>query len=217
MKNEPVFVLLAGGKSDRMGVDKGLLKYKHTFWILEQLNRISKTSIKTVYIGLGYNSLHYFDAISWFKDSLINDADYQGLKIKTIVNPTPELGSFSTLQTILKNINPGCDVLLSPIDVPLLNTDELNKIISEKNNIVMPNFEGKNGHPIKMGGIFWQKLISLNVSEINSRLDLQIKKVNSEEVSIIKVHDASIIKNLNTKTAWISYLNEEKNNILFED
>jgi hypothetical protein len=61
-----------------------------------------------------------------------------------------------------------------------------------------------------MATIFWQKLISLNVADENSRLDLQIKKVNPKEILIVKVNDASIIKNLNTKTAWISYLNEEK-------
>ena len=211
MENETVFVLLAGGKSDRMGVDKGLLKYKHTFWILVQLNRISKTSIKTVYIGLGYNNEHYFEAIPWLKDAITDFVDYQGLKIKTIVNPTPELGSFSTLQTVLKNINSSCDVLLSPIDVPLLNPEELNKIIAAKNNIVMPNFEGKNGHPIKTDVNFWKKLVSLNISEENSRLDLQIKKLNPEEITMIKVSDASAVKNLNTKATWISYLNEEKN------
>ncbi len=212
MENETAFVLLAGGKSERMGVAKGLLKYKHTFWILEQLNRISKTSIKTVYIGLGFNSQHYFDAIPWLKDSLSNNVYYQELKIKTIVNPTPELGSFSTLQEVLKNINLGCAVLLSPIDVPLLNTEELNKIISIKNNIVIPNFEGKNGHPIKMNADFWQKLISLDITEEDSRLDLQLKKATSQEISIVDVADASVIKNLNTKAAWISYLNEEKIN-----
>ncbi|HEY9221432.1 MAG TPA: NTP transferase domain-containing protein [Lutibacter sp.] len=211
MENETVFVLLAGGKSERMGVDKGLLKYKHTFWILEQLNRISKTTISKVYIGLGFNSQNYLDAISWFKTALNNEADYQGLKVRIIVNPTPEMGSFSTLQTVLKNINSGCDVLLCPIDIPLLNSDELNKIIAVKNNIVMPNFEGKNGHPIKMAASFWQKLVSLNIAEENSRLDLQIKKLNVKEISIIKVNDASIVKNLNTKTAWVSYLNEQKN------
>jgi CTP:molybdopterin cytidylyltransferase MocA len=211
MENETVFVLLAGGKSERMGVAKGLLKYKHTFWILEQLNRISKISIKTVYLGLGYNAQHYFDAILWLKDSLNNEIEYQGLKIKTIVNPTPEFGSFSTLQTVLKNINSACDVLVSPIDVPLLNIDELNNIISAKNNIVMPNYEGKNGHPIKMAASFWQKLVSLDISEENSRLDSQIKKATPEEISIIKVNDASVVKNLNTKTVWVSFLNEEKN------
>ncbi|MDO9275451.1 MAG: NTP transferase domain-containing protein [Lutibacter sp.] len=210
MENDTVFGLLAGGKSERMGVAKGLLKYKQTFWILEQLNRISKTSIKTVYIGLGYNYQNYFAAIPWLKDALINFVDYQGLKVKIVVNPTPELGSFSTLQTVLKNINYDVDVLLAPIDVPILNSDELNIIIAAKNKIVMPNFEGKNGHPIKMGVKFWKKLISLNVSGENSRLDLQIKKLNSEEISIIKLKDASIVKNLNTKTAWISFLNEEE-------
>ncbi|HEY9168160.1 MAG TPA: NTP transferase domain-containing protein [Lutibacter sp.] len=212
MENEPVFVLLAGGKSERMGVAKGLLKYKHTFWILEQLNRIAKTSVKMVYIGLGYNSQHYFDAIPWFKDSIFNDAEYQGLKVKIIINPVPEFGSFSTFQTVLKNINSGCDVLVCPIDVPLLNSEALNNIIKTKNNIVMPNFEGKNGHPIKMNAVFWQKLLFLNVSDENYRLDLQIKKTNLEEISIIKVNDASVIKNLNTKATWRSFLNEEKNN-----
>lgn len=212
MENEPVFVLLAGGKSERMGVAKGLLKYKHTFWILEQLNRISSAKIKTVYIGLGYNNEHYFDAIPWLKDAITDFVDYQGLKIKTIVNPTPELGSFYTLQTVLKNINSNVDVLLMPIDVPLLNSEELNNIIAAKYSIVMPNFEGKNGHPIKMNVNFWKNLVSLNISEENSRLDLQIKKLNPEEITMIKVSDASAVKNLNTKAAWISYLNEEEEN-----
>ena len=210
MENETVFVLLAGGKSERMGVVKGLLKYKHTFWILEQLNRISKTSIKTVYIGLGYNNEHYFKAIPWLKDALTNKVDYQGLKVKTIINKTPELGSFSTLQTVLKNINSNVNVLLMPIDVPLLNSEELNNIIAAKNSIVMPNFKGKNGHPIKMNVNFWKNLVSLNISDENSRLDLQIKKLNPEEITMIKVSDASSVKNLNTKAAWISFLDEEE-------
>jgi len=210
MEDNTVFLLLAGGKSERMGVAKGLLKYKHTFWILEQLNRISKTTISEVHIGFGYNYEHYFDAIPWLKDALNNFIDYQGLKVKIIINSSPEFGSFSTLKTVLKNINSGCNVLLSPIDVPVLNSDELNKLIAAKNSIIMPNFEGKNGHPINMAANFWKKLISLNVSDENSRLDLQIKKLNSEEISIIKVNDASVIKNLNTKTAWISFLNEEE-------
>ena len=211
MENDTVFVLLAGGKSERMGVDKGLLKYKHTFWILEQLNRISTTKIKRAFIGLGYNYEHYFDAIPWLATAVQNEVDYQGLKVKIVINQAPELGSFSTLQKVLKNVNSNCAVLLSNIDVPLLNSEELNNILSAKNKIVIPNFEGKNGHPIKMAFNFWKKLLSLNTSEENSRLDVQIKKLNSEEITIIKVNDASTVKNLNTKTAWISYLNEEKN------
>jgi CTP:molybdopterin cytidylyltransferase MocA len=205
---ETVFVLLAGGKSERMGVDKGLLKYKHTFWILEQLNRISKTKIKLVYIGLGFNYRNYFDAVPWFKTALSNGVDYQGLKIRTVINPTPELGLFSTLHTVLNQLKTTSEILINPIDVPLLNSAELNKIISAKNNIVIPNFEGKNGHPIKIDAKYWEYLRTLNITDEDARLDLQIKKINPQEISIVKVKDASIIKNLNTKAAWLDFLNE---------
>jgi CTP:molybdopterin cytidylyltransferase MocA len=208
MENETVFVLLAGGKSERMGVDKGLLKYKHTFWILEQLNRISKTKIKKVYIGLGFNYLNYFNAIPWFKNALKNDIDFQGLKVKIILNKNPVMGSFSTLQTVLTAIDSTKNVILNHIDIPILNSTELTKIISTKNEIVIPTFEGENGHPIKMSCKFWQQLLPLNLNDEFSRLDFQIKKTNIIKISKIEVFDNAILKNLNNKTAWISFLNE---------
>jgi len=208
MKNNTVFVLLAGGKSERMGVDKGLLKYKQTYWILEQLNRISKTTISEVYIGLGHNYQHYFDAIPWFENAINNYVDFQDLKVKIAINQHPEQGSFSTLQTALKTIDSTYSVLLNHIDIPILNSKELQKIIETKNSIVIPNFEGKNGHPIKMDCKFWLQLLNLKVDDKYTRLDFQIKKINPIKISNIEVLDNAILKNLNTKTAWISFLNE---------
>ena len=206
MENNTVFVLLAGGKSERMGVDKGLLKYQQTFWILEQLNRISKTTIKTVYIGLGYHYENYFNAIPWLKKAVQTAIDFQELQIKAVINEHPELGSFSTLQTVLQTIDSNCSVLVSHIDIPMVNSIELQKIIDVKNTIVIPNFEGKNGHPIKMGTPFWKKLIPLKISDIDARLDFQIKKVNPSQISTITVLDKNSIQNLNTKKDWSRYL-----------
>lgn len=208
MGNNTVFVLLAGGKSERMGVDKGLLKYKQTFWVLEQLNRISKTTVTTVFLGLGYNYQHYFDAIPWFKNAVNDYANFQGLSIKIVINKQPEFGTFSTLQTVLKKINLNCSVLLNHIDIPILNSKELQKIIDTNNSIVIPNFEGRNGHPIKMNSTFWKKLLTLKVDDENTRLDIQIKKINPIKISIIEVFDKAILKNLNTKKDWISFLDE---------
>ena len=206
MQNNTVFVLLAGGKSERMGVAKGLLKYKHTFWILEQLERISKSTISEVYIGLGYNYQHYFEAIPWFKKAVSNFKNFQNLNVKVIINKTPELGSFSTLQTVLKQINLTKNIVLNPIDIPILNFTELNKIISTKNKVVFPNFEGKNGHPIKMNPSFWKNLLRLNSIDKEARLDVQLKKESPIKTSIIEVFDRDILYNLNTKKDWISYL-----------
>lgn len=207
MENNTVFVLLAGGKSERMGVAKGLLKYKHTYWILEQLNRISRSKIKEVVIGLGYNYQHYFDAIPWFESALTEVIDFQGLNIKIIINRTPELGPFSTLQTCIKEIDSTNSVALTHIDIPILNSTELNKIISKKNDIVFPNFKGKNGHPIKMNPSIWNYLILINPSDKDARLDVQLKKINPAKTSIIEISDRAILYNFNTKKEWISFLN----------
>lgn len=206
MKNNTAFVLLAGGKSERMGVAKGLLKYQQTYWILEQLQRISRVNIKEIYIGLGYNFQHYFNAIPWLQNAQNIFVEYKGMNVKVVINKNPELGSFSTLQTVLKEIPKTSEIVLNHIDIPVLNSEELAKIIATNNEIVRPNFEGKNGHPIKMKCSFWKSLINLDISDKNARLDFQLKKVNPTKISTVEVFDRAIIINLNTKTAWKTFL-----------
>ena len=208
MENNPVFVLLAGGESNRMGLAKGLLKYQHTFWILEQLDRISKSNISTVYIGLGYNHQHYFDAIPWFSDTIKEFRKYQSLNIKIIINSNPEFGSFSTLQAVLTEINSKSDIIVNPIDVPILKSTALNKILNVKNEVVIPSYEHKKGHPIKISSSFSKFLACINISDNEARLDFQIKKLSPAKISIIEVKDSNILKNMNTRKDWISFLKE---------
>ncbi|MCF6167905.1 NTP transferase domain-containing protein [Lutibacter sp.] len=206
MVNDTVFILLAGGKSERMGVDKGLLKYQQTFWIIEQLLRISKTTISEVFIGLGYNYQHYFKAIPWFKNALLNPVNFNGLTISVVLNKHPELGSFATLQSVLTGIKASRNILLNPIDIPILNFKELYKIVETCNTIVIPSFKGKNGHPIKINSTFWKQLLTVDLKNEDARLDYQLKKLPAKDISFIKVDDDSIIENLNTRQEWICFL-----------
>jgi CTP:molybdopterin cytidylyltransferase MocA len=210
MKNNTVFVLLAGGKSERMGIPKGLLEYQNTYWILELINRISASSITEVYVGLGYHQEEYSNKIPWFTEALLHFVVYKNLKIRVVINQNPELGSFSTLQTVLQQIPKNKSVLINPIDVPMLNTAELQTIIETQNQIVLPNFEGKNGHPIKLEPEFWNSLLLLDPTNKNSRLDLEIKKMNLSSVTTVSVTDPCIIKNLNTQNDWLAYLNSNQ-------
>lgn len=211
MENNTVFVLLAGGKSERMGVDKGLLKYQQTFWILEQLTRISKTSISEVYIGLGFNYQYYFNAIPWLEDAVTKSINFQNLHINVVINKYPELGTFSTLQTVLKELESTCNILLSHIDIPILNSEEFQAILKLNNNVVIPNFNGKNGHPIKINAPFLQQLQKIDITHEEARLDVQIKKLNPSEITNVEVFDQVILQNLNTKKDWISFLNRNSN------
>lgn len=206
MENNPVFVLLAGGKSERMGIPKGLLEYPNTYWILEQINRIASSTITEVYIGLGYHHEEYLNKIPWFAQAQLDFVIYNNLKVKILVNQNPQLGSFSTLQTVLEQIPKNKSVLINPIDIPILNATELQNIIETHNQIVLPNFEDKNGHPIKLHPEFWNTLLLLNPTDENSRLDLEIKKTIPSKITSLSVTDSCILKNLNTPNDWEAYL-----------
>lgn len=205
MKNDTVFVLLAGGKSERMGIAKGLLEYQNTYWILEQINRISTSTVTEVYIGLGHHSQEYLNKLPLLKQAQLDFALYKNVKVRVVINQNPELGPFSTIQTVLHQIPKNKSVLINPIDVPILNTAELQTIIETQNQVVLPNFEGKNGHPIKLQTAFWNPLLQLNPADENSRLDLEIKKLNVSKITQIEVTDSSILKNLNTPNDWIEF------------
>lgn len=205
MGNDTVFVLLAGGKSERMGVAKGLLPYQNSYWIWEQIDRITSSSLTEFYIGLGHNYTEYINKIPLLQQAQLEFVSYKKIQIRVIINKNPELGSFSTLQTILQQIPKNKSVLINPIDIPILNTAELQTIIETQNQIVLPNFKGKNGHPIKLHPEFWNPLLLLDPSEENSRLDVEIKKINPPQITAITVTDSSILKNLNTQSDWMEY------------
>lgn len=209
MKNNIAFVLLAGGKSERMGTPKGLLNYNNHFWIIEQLQRIDCKLIKEVYIGLGFDYEVYFKEIPWLTAAHIQSVTYENLLIRVVINKNPELESFSTLLSVLNIIPKEYDILFQPIDIPLLNKIDLLKITSSKKTIVMPFFEEKNGHPIKLSSSFCNNLRRLNPSDSKNRLDIEIKKIGSNEVERIEVMDLSINKNLNTPKDWTEYINKK--------
>lgn len=210
MEKIPILIILAGGKSSRMGYPKGLLAHNNTFWLLSQIENFTG---EEVYIGLGFDYQKYFDGIPWLQKAVENPQNYQQKKVNVVINKTPEFGLFSTLQSVLKTLDKprtDKDVLILPIDVPLLKSSELEKIILTENKIVIPTYKNKNGHPVKLTPKFWKSLLVLNVSEDNSRLDVQIKKRNASEISFVEINDASILKNLNMPKDWQEFLLNSK-------
>ena len=210
MDESPVLILLAGGKSTRMGSPKGLLNFNGTLWILEQISRYKHVKEPKVYIGLGFDNRLYFEAIPWFTKALDDFYLFDGIEVKVVINNQPEFGAFSTLQAVLKKVEINTTVLIQPIDVPILNSQSLASIINRDKDIVIPKCDTKNGHPVKLKSEFWNRLISLDKSSKNARLDLQIKSTNTSSVTYTKVIDTSIYQNINTKVDWNSFLN--KNN-----
>lgn len=210
MDTLPVLIILCGGKSKRMGTPKGLLSYHGTPWLLEQIWRYNVVDKAKVYIGLGYDYKLYFEAIPWLKEAAKDGYVFKGIDCKTFVNSNPKLGPFSTLVNVLRYVDKTRSVLILPIDVPLLNSDDLQYIINENNTIVIPQFNNKNGHPVLLRPDFWNKLLSVNLHAHEARLDIQIKASNNLNISYISISDNSVSQNINTYDDWEKFM--QKNN-----
>ncbi|MCK0131327.1 nucleotidyltransferase family protein [Flavobacteriaceae bacterium F08102] len=202
---KPVLVILAGGQSSRMGEPKGLLDFRGTPWILEQVSRFNLWSYAKVYIGLGYEAQDYLDEIPWFETAVHNFCEYETSQVRVFVNPNPSHGPFSTLQMVLSNITEVGPVLVLPIDVPLMNHRDLALFVKEKNEVVVPVFQGQTGHPVLLSSAFCSSLITLDPSSTTARLDTQIKKLETSKITKFQVKDDSVTLNLNFSRDWQKY------------
>jgi molybdopterin-guanine dinucleotide biosynthesis protein A len=199
----PTLIILAGGKSSRMGFPKGLLSLDNEYWLLRQINQFIG---ETILIGLGYDYQEYLESIPWLQKAIDKPYIYKDKKVSVVINLQPELGPFSTLQQVLLTVKNKENILVNPIDVPLADNKTQELIISSNSLITIPMFEIKKGHPVNLKHEFWKTLLELDKNDSESRLDTQIKKRNASKISFVKVSDASCIKNFNTPTDWHEFV-----------
>ncbi len=102
-------VVLAGGKSSRMGENKALLDYKGKPLVRHMINILESTGLTDIYIS----------------------GDLEGYNcIKDIV---PRQGPAHAMNNILKSFHGHSGVIFIPIDMPLLSPDILNILLEQDN------------------------------------------------------------------------------------
>jgi CTP:molybdopterin cytidylyltransferase MocA len=206
-------ILLAGGKSSRMGVAKGLLPYNGRSWLLEQLDRFAAAGGRQAVVVLGYRSDEYCHAISWLQDACEHPVEYHGLKVSACVNPTPELGPFSSIQAGTRTVAERMTVdgaYILPIDVPCPRETvwaALAEAHTEQTAVCMPRFGGRGGHPVLLSAAFLTQIMAESPESEDARLDRQIRKLEAELIEQVVVDDDSISLNLNTPERWQEYVN----------
>lgn len=149
MARSPNFagLILAAGDSTRMGRDKALLPWQTKTFLGAAMESLAPHTELLIVVG-GKNA------------ESLKPIIYAAAGAYLVVNPAPELGQFSSLQTGLREVlNRGRDAaIVTLVDRPPARPETVEALRDRFLEIcgsgwwaVVPDFKGRHGHPIVVG------------------------------------------------------------------
>jgi molybdenum cofactor cytidylyltransferase len=117
-------------------------------------------------------------------------------------NPNPERGQFSSLQTGLHDVlGRGRDsAMITLVDRPPASASTLNRLVGEFRKkahgvwAVVPEFQGKHGHPILIG----REMIEAFLRAPASASAREIEHGNQQRIAYVTVDDPAVAANVDT-------------------
>ena len=178
MKREITGFILTGGKSNRMGIDKGLCYYKNTPFINWIYNELSSLCNEVYLIG--------------------SIKSYEKFNIKTINDIYHNQGPIGGIHTALTHSKTTLNIIVS-CDIPLIKKDILGLlIINMKKHDVVQLATKKDEMPLiacykkELAPFFLQKIKNKEL-----RLRKALKEINVKTIKV-STEQEKLLKNINT-------------------
>lgn len=190
-------VVLAAGASLRMGQDKALLQYAGRSFLAGAI-QLLKGACDFVIVVAGNNT------------DLLRPVVYQSSGF-IIRNPNPEMGQFGSLRLALQAVlNRGRDAAcVTVVDRPPAQAATLAKLkneflrtVAEGTWAVVPQFNGKHGHPVVFGREMFEEFLRADPSS-NAR---DVEHQNQSRVHYVEVDDPRVTMNINTPEDYATLL-----------
>jgi molybdopterin-guanine dinucleotide biosynthesis protein A len=115
-------IILAGGKSSRMGQDKSAMMFKGKSLLQSMIATLSGTQVSNVVINCNVTIAEQHS-----NNNLQHDSTHQ--KLSVIEDIILHKGPLSGIHSALVNF-PNASLLVVPVDIPLMTTASLNALIS---------------------------------------------------------------------------------------
>ncbi len=186
--NDVTGIILAGGKSKRMGKDKSFLSYRGKFFIDRLLDALKDTAVSGILISV--NEFDEYDSLPFrkIKDSFVDHG--------------PLAGIYEALTVSHNN-----HILCVPCDMPVIDSAVLNSILSESTpHIINVTVVDQNLHPLL--GVFPKTILP----NLENYLKSDRKKVFDFITGVdYKLIDLSAFRNriinINTEDEYRSLIN----------
>ena len=142
-------IVLAAGKSERMGRPKALLPFRGRTFLENILDAISQSSIRNVIVVAGHHRNEIAGALNI--PNLIFNRDY-------------EQGMVTSFQAGIRALPvESTGAVLFLVDHPIVDAETIDAIVKHfaANRIVIPVFKGRRGHPVLFAAEILEEILAL--------------------------------------------------------
>jgi molybdenum cofactor cytidylyltransferase len=178
-------IVLAAGYSSRANAFKMTLPMGQMS-VLEQTISKFEGLCSRVIVVAGFQAEIIREEIA----KIINENTYS-FQIEFVYNENFNQGMFHSIQKGCKEVN-APTFFITPGDCPLVKKETVQLLAKHKGNVVIPSFDYKGGHPIKLSSEVKQKILETN-PESNLRVVL-----DGYEKQYMNVDDAGVLMDVDT-------------------
>ncbi len=191
-------VVLAAGKSTRMGSNKLLANVNRAPLIRQTVSRILETSVAEVIVVTGHQA------------NLVRTA-LEGLAVKFIHNDQYADGLSTSVRVGIQSVSEISDAAVVCLgDMPLVNARDIDRMIAafspaDQRYVVVPQYEGTWGNPVLWGRDYFAGLCALD----GDRGARKLLEELSHELVEISVENDGVIVDIDTPEALMSLAKAE--------
>lgn len=147
-------VVLAAGRSSRMGTSKPLLPFGDTFVLAHVVETLRAGGIDDIAVVVGHGA----DRLA----PIVAD-----LGVEVVVNPNYDRGMFSSIRAGIASLPPKiAGALLLPVDVPLVRAATFAEIaaagVASGATVLHPTFRGERGHPPFLARALFREILAFD-------------------------------------------------------
>lgn len=182
-------VVLAAGRSARMGSPKALLDFLGQPFLVRILEALEALEVKTRVVVLGPDAPRIQPAIA-AHDCMI------------VENPEPETGPIASLRAALRalqTLQPSA-MLVWPVDLPHVRVSTVERVMEAHRRssapVVVPTFAERRGHPVIWSSLLFDELLSSTVA--TSEGARAVLHEHERQLVPIPVDDPAVVDQVNT-------------------
>ena len=180
-------IVIAAGLSSRMEAFKPLLDVCGKPVLFRLLDTIQASGIQRVIVVTGYRHTLVEAQLRNFNEH----------RVTTIYNADYEIGMFSSVQAGIREAARGWeagDVLLFPVDVPLVDADTIAGLIrayeqSGRSGFAVPVHNNNNGHPLLIPHKFFDEILNYTgeggLKGVRSRHDGSLIRYHTDDAGCV--------------------------------